>query len=81
MEIKDLTTVFELGMKVIKEEYKQMPDTCDECGGKMTFSRQALIREPVPGDRLTYACEDCDTEVTKFFEFPEEYARLFRGDK
>jgi uncharacterized protein with PIN domain len=69
---------FKDAMKVVQDEHEQMPKLCEECGGKMEFVLQALVREPVPGDSIRYECEDCEHSVVKFFPFSEHYAKRFR---
>ena len=67
-----------LAFRVVHEEHEQMPKICEKCGGKMSFLSQGLRADEEPGDYMTYGCMECETTVTKFFPFPEEYAKVFR---
>lgn len=71
--------LLQVSRRVVSSEHGQMPRVCPRCGGKMTFKIQALVVGPKPGDALVYECEDCREKVERFFPFPEEYARHFKG--
>ncbi|MEM2637193.1 MAG: hypothetical protein QXL15_02460 [Candidatus Korarchaeota archaeon] len=76
--MNDIENFLAEAKRVISMEHEQMPKKCPKCGGPMKFAYQCLIDDQEPGDIIIYKCTVCGEEVSKFFKFPESYAKRFK---